>query len=159
MSFKHTQGTYDASSEADDCKQYGKRAMFIVAGLLVSVVFVVAVGFASSRYLDAESIQKQALTVDCGGKIGRDHQVSIDHDRVIPATIQGSLCDTMTIVNKDAKTRDIAFGKHNQHIVYDGVEIKTLLQDQSFTVVYTKTGQYIFHDHDQDEVKGNFTVR
>lgn len=87
-----------------------------------------------------------------------NHVVIIQNNLVIPENTRASLCDTLTIVNKDNVLREIAFGQHDNHQPYDGVLEKALDQNASFSVVLNQLGTYIFHDHLEDAVKGSFTV-
>lgn len=86
------------------------------------------------------------------------HTVIISSDNVIPTSTEGRLCDTLTIVNRDARDRLIALGRHDSHISYDGVSEKVLGKDESLQLTLIKTGNYLFHDHQDDTVQGTFTV-
>lgn len=78
--------------------------------------------------------------------------------QVLPDTIHGKQCDTLTIVNKDNLAREVAFGPHEDHVPYDGVAERVLNQGQSLTVTLNQTGSFRWHDHLHDEVQGYFTV-
>jgi hypothetical protein len=86
------------------------------------------------------------------------HTAIIEHDKVTPSHINAMQCDTLTIINKDDKERLIAFGTHDNHISYDGVSEQTVERGQHITVTLITTGNYLFHDHFEDEVKGTFSV-
>lgn len=90
---------------------------------------------------------------------GAEHPVVISGDTVRPVRITAEVCDTLTILNQDNKVREMAFGVHDKHITYDGVTVKMLAKDQSFTVALDQRGSYLFHDHRQEAVGGEFTVR
>ncbi len=89
---------------------------------------------------------------------GVTHKVTIRNDKADPAQTTAKRCDTLTITNKDAITREIAFGNHDHHVAYDGVEEKELQQGESVTVTLDQAGEFHFHDHLHDEVEGYFTV-
>lgn len=89
---------------------------------------------------------------------GTTHTVSIKGDKVTPAETEAIRCDTLVITNQDTATRIIAFGEHNKHVAYDGIEEKKLVKGDSVTVTLDRTGRFHFHDHLQDEVEGYFTV-
>lgn len=135
-----------------------KKILIVVVIVFISVGFIGGVVYLSTKYLNNESSNKAAIAVSCEGINRTNHAVIIENNKVIPEVTNGKLCDTMTITNKDDKNRDIAFGQHDQHVAYDGVEEETLAKDKSLTVTLNKAGDYIFHDHDQDEVKGSFMV-
>jgi len=82
----------------------------------------------------------------------------IKSDQVSPKHTDARLCDKLTITNLDNEQRIIAFGQHEKHTAYDGVEERVLDKGQSLTVELNKTGTYKFHDHEHDEVQGTFTV-
>jgi hypothetical protein len=84
--------------------------------------------------------------------------MTISNDVVTPDHIQASRCDRLTIINRDDKRREVAFGAHDKHVAYDGVLQRLLRKDESLTVDLVQTGDYHFHDHFQDEVEGTFTV-
>ena len=135
------------------------KKIFIGLAVVVGVGAIISgVIYVSNKYLDKQTSKSADITIDCVGKISVNHQVVIKDDAVIPAVTNGKLCDTMTIVNKDDKEREMAFGQHGNHVAYDGITEENLVKDKSLTVTFNKTGEYIFHDHHQDEVKGSFVV-
>jgi hypothetical protein len=87
------------------------------------------------------------------------HIVTIEDEKVTPEHTSAKLCDTLIIVNKDAKDRLMAFGQHDHHVSYDGTSEKFLRQGQSFTVTLITPGDYKFHDHEDDDVGGTFSVQ
>lgn len=89
---------------------------------------------------------------------GATHTVTIKKDKATPAETEAARCDTLIITNEDAVTRIIAFGDHDKHVVYDGVEKKELARGDSVRVTLDQAGRFHFHDHLQDEVEGYFTV-
>jgi plastocyanin len=131
-----------------------KTAGFII-GLLAIAAGTLYVTFAySGKFLDKS---KPTDTVDCQNK-KTNHTVTIQNNTMDPAHTDAALCDTLTITNNDDSLRLIAFGEHDSHIAYDGVSEKTLKKGESFTITLNKPGTVIFHDHNQDEVEGDFTV-
>ena len=134
-----------------------KPILLLVSALAGAGIVVWLVAFAANSFLAAESKPKQPETVSCTTH-GDDHHVVIKDDKPSQTVIIGRLCDTLTITNDDAVIREMAFGPHEDHQVYDGVTVKLLEKNQSFTVVMDKTGTYHFHDHIHDEVAGDFTV-
>jgi len=89
---------------------------------------------------------------------GRNYVVTIQHDAMKPAALSAQRCDTLTVRNLDAVTREIGFGNHDHHVPYDGVSERVLHEGESLTVTLVKTGQFHYHDHFHDEVAGSFTV-
>jgi hypothetical protein len=94
----------------------------------------------------------------CNKGLHDTHRVIVKDDTVDPTTTYASKCDTLVITNLDANQRLMAFGKHDNHISYDGVSEQLLNQGQSLTVHLIKSGSYIFHDHSDQMVRGSFVV-
>jgi hypothetical protein len=115
--------------------------------VIASVIFALA-------FANRNSVQGSA---SCAVK-GKSHSVVIVNDTISPKRVDAKLCDTLAITNRDAKTREIGFGEHDQHKAYDGVSEKYLHKDESFTITLNETGEYHFHDHFQEEVEAEFTV-
>ena len=86
------------------------------------------------------------------------HTAIIQNSKITPEHTFAKKCDTLTIINNDKVTRLMAFGEHENHIVYSGVSERNLSAGQSFTITLDKTGTYLFHDHHEDEVSAEFTV-
>lgn len=101
---------------------------------------------------------RNSVSDDSCSEKGKAYAVRIENDQMSPSKISAELCDTLTITNKDDKTRKIGFGAHDQHVAYDGVSEKIISKDESFTITLNKTGTYHFHDHFQEEIEAEFTV-
>jgi hypothetical protein len=86
------------------------------------------------------------------------HRVIIRNDKVSPAHTEAHKCDSLAIVNLDDKQRLMAFGRHEDHISYDGVSERLLSKGQELKVTLISKGTYLFHDHAQAAVQGTFTV-
>lgn len=89
---------------------------------------------------------------------GKELVALIQGNKITPDNIQAKKCDTLTIVNKDAPTRLMAFGEHDHHIIYGGISEYRLSTEQKFTVTLDKTGTYLIHDHFDESVAAHFTV-
>src|ERR1700712_28544 len=120
-----------------------KRKLIYTSAIVVLVAFMAAGVIAVSK-TNQDKTSADAV-VSCAGKTGQSHQVMIMDDKATPTNTTGKLCDTLTITNHDDITRLVAFGPHEDHIPYDGVADKILLQGQSFTVTLNATGNYRFH--------------
>lgn len=128
-----------------------KRILLLAGPLVViAVVMISAVVFTHGR--------SEADTKGCNGKDSITHQVTIKDSQVSPQITDGKLCDRITIINKDAIDREIAFGPHEQHVAYDSVAERVLGKNQSLTLTFNKAGNFHFHDHEHDEVMGYFNV-
>lgn len=136
-----------------------KKILFWILAAILVVGLIVGVILASSAYLDSQKSKIKIVSSEqCKGIAVTKHQATIKNDKVSPKNTVGKLCDTLTITNLDPQTREIAFGKHDEHIEYDGVIEEPVESGKSLTVTLVKTGDYIFHDHDDETVGGTFTV-
>ena len=121
----------------------------ILIGIITLGVATIALSFKlSSKYTDNVTCQ---LT-------GKSHRIVIQGDRMKPSQVHANLCDKLTIINQDNKTRLIAFGEHDEHKSYDGVSEKFLKKNQSLEVTLKRAGNFKFHDHLQEYLTGSFTV-
>lgn len=138
------------------------KTWYVIALALIILLLGGLTSFAASRfasnYLDKqEEISEKPFITICSKKL-KSHTVTIENSTPSPKTTKATLCDTLTITNKDNKTRKIAFGKHDHHQAYDGVAEKILEKGQSFTVTLNEAGSFKFHDHFEDKTIGYFTV-
>jgi plastocyanin len=139
-------------------KMKNVRTIGLVLGLACGAAVVLAgTSVLAGRYLTGQGEEKPAAEIACHAGHS-EHVVIIQNDKVTPERTQAARCDSLTIINRDARQREIGFGEHDHHQAYDGVSEKLLGEDQSFTVVLRQTGTYRFHDHFHDEVVGYFTV-
>ena len=130
------------------------------AGLIIGVVvLIIGVSVASvelaGRFLGGN--EAKAATVQCS-KIKTHYQVVFQNNQIMPDVTNAHLCDSLTIINKDNKLREIAFGPHDHHVAYDGVLERLLNQEQSLTVTLNQAGNFSFHDHIDDSLVGYFNV-
>jgi plastocyanin len=123
--------------------------------VLVVLLIIVVVGGA---LFVAFSGGKQSANGCRAGETSAVHKATIRDGKVSNDHIYGKVCDTITITNKDAMSREIAFGNHDHHVPYDGVTERVLGENESFTITLDKAGSYHWHDHLHDEVEGFFTV-
>jgi len=123
-----------------------------------SVVLMVAVIPAAIWITHTSSAELGNSRVRCARGRHSVHKVIVKNGRVNPIHTQAQKCDTLIITNMDDQQRLLAFGRHDNHISYDGVSEKLLDQGQSLTVTLIKPGTYLFHDHENPIVAGTFTV-
>ncbi len=94
----------------------------------------------------------------CGRGRHANHKVTIQNDVATPGNTVAPVCDTLTITNFDDRERLMAFGLHEAHEPYDGIEERLLGKGESFTITLLRAGTFRFHDHDDDKVGATFTV-
>jgi hypothetical protein len=126
---------------------------------LLVVVFGGAAAFGSIVGVNAYNDQQYASLHQGCSSHHVSHFVTIKDSVVSPENTVASKCDTLTIKNLDDVDRMVAFGVHEMHTAYDGVEERDLLGNQEFTVTLIQTGSFKFHDHMHDEVAGTFQVQ
>jgi len=134
-----------------------KRGKFI-AWTVVAIALMVATVPLAIWVTHTQSAQLENTQRRCDGKQQTMHTVAIKNNLVSPLHTSAKQCDSLTIINRDNTLRLMAFGKHDNHISYDGVSERVLGKDQSLTVRLGSLGTYRFHDHEHDAVHGDFTV-
>jgi cytochrome o ubiquinol oxidase operon protein cyoD len=88
-----------------------------------------------------------------------NHQVTIINGQVFPSHTTAGECDTLTFINEDDTVRAIAFGEHPDHGTYAGnSELLVVKKGRNETITLSETGTFQFHDHEQPETAGEFTV-
>jgi len=133
--------------------------------LKVGVVVVGFIGLMVATILGAiwishaDSRRAAAKEPKCSGGNHKTYKVVFQNDKVVPSHIDAARCDKLTITNLDDKQRFVAFGEHDRHTAYDGVEERYLTKKGSFTITLIQDGTFLFHDHLDDEAAGTFTVR
>lgn len=127
-----------------------KKHVNLLMAILIAVVISSALAVAFTG----------GTTTTCKGGNGNPehYTIMIQNNHVSHPTLTAHKCDTMTITNKDSIEREIAFGFHDHHVAYDGVEERELHQGETLTITFVKTGTYHWHDHLHDEIESNFTV-
>lgn len=93
----------------------------------------------------------------CQG-LRNNHKVTISNGVLSPMHTDTRLCDTLTFVNEDSEPLEITFGKHQLHQSYSGETEITVRKGRSKTIVLNQLGDYEFHDHDQPDTAGSFSV-
>jgi hypothetical protein len=129
----------------------------IVVALIVGGVAVFGGMFFFVGPLLSDSGSSDAAVV-CS-HTGTVHTATIKDEKITPRDIQANTCDVLTIINEDSKSRLMAFGKHDDHISYNGVGERRLAQGQKLSVTLTEKGTYLFHDHFDESVTADFTVK
>ena len=137
--------------------QKAKPLLSVVLFLVVGCLVIAATWFLADRLAPKKHDDHNVQTVSCSAK-GKEYTATIQNDKMTPDNIRAKLCDTLTIINKDSKERDVAFGEHDHHQTYDGVRQKMLQKDEQLSVTLNQAGTFKFHDHLQDEVAGHITV-
>ena len=123
--------------------------------IFISVVSLISI---STFLIGRNSTKSEVAKEDCAST-GLTHTVKIENDRISPPHIDAKICDRLIIVNKDEKLRLMAFGVHDEHIYYSGITEKPLSKNKELAVTLEQRGTYLFHDHLQDEVTGQFNVQ
>ncbi len=92
-------------------------------------------------------------------QIYANHKVTIKDGKISPATTTANRCDTLTFINDDKGTRDIAFGVHPHHETYAGQAIVAVSKERPETVTLSQSGTHQFHDILHEQTHGSFTVK
>lgn len=133
-----------------------KKVAMTVAVLAVFIGGSIAAASAARFYFG--STEQDDVSRVCGDRRDAVHRVVIDNQSARPESVAAKLCDILVIENRDDAQRRLAFGEHDHHVSYDGAEGKLVGQGESLILVLAEAGDFIFHDHFDDQVYGHFTV-
>lgn len=113
----------------------------------------------SKKLVEDEAIYQVGgeKTGACQGKKA-SHLVTITDGVAYPLRTEARLCDTLTFINEDEKTLEIAFGPHPKHDVYGGETEVSVRNGRSETITLNEPGTYMFHDHLRPSTSGYFIV-
>jgi len=127
--------------------------------IMDNLTYNMSSGDVTTRLAQNESIA-QVGTEKTGAcqELKNNHLISITGGIVNPVHTDASLCDTLTFVNFDAVAREMAFGPHPEHLVYGGITEVAVRKNNSKTFTLNQLGTHKFHDHDDENVAGDFTV-
>lgn len=88
-----------------------------------------------------------------------NHRIIIKNGQAYPYSVTAKRCDTLTFINEDETTREIAFGEHPYHESYAGSsELIIVRKGRGKTITLSENGTHKFHDHLHEETAGEFTV-
>jgi hypothetical protein len=133
------------------------KTVKIGLGVVGAVALMVATIFVAIWISHIESDKAASAFPKCVGQHAV-HEVVIQNDKVVPSHTSGKRCDILVITNLDDIPRIMAFGDHEHHVAYDGVTERYLSKDGKLSVTLVQPGNFLFHDHDNAEVKGTFSV-
>jgi hypothetical protein len=133
-------------------KKSAKSALFLIL-FLIAIAIVAGGSIYLANHLSTTKPVAQTCTT-----VRANHRVIIRQGVVTPSHTTAKRCDSLTITNLDATNRLMAFGTHEDHRVYDGIEERLLGHEQSLKVILVQSGSFRFHDHLDDTVQGTFTV-
>jgi hypothetical protein len=136
-----------------------KRSKVLKIGLMVigAITLMILTIWGAIWVSNIDNRKAAAAFPKCTGKHAA-HKVMIQNDKMVPAHTDAKRCDTLEIMNLDDKQRIIAFGRHEKHIAYDGVSERYMPQNAKFEVTLIQPGNFLFHDHEDEDVRGTFTV-
>lgn len=109
-------------------------------------------------YFTGQAKESKTTGAPCPAGQHATHTAIIQGNQVKPLNITAKRCDRLVIINNDDTNRLIAFGVHNNHVAYDGVEERLVSTGKSLQITLNQTGDFLFHDHFDESVKGTFSV-
>ncbi len=145
----------------NNSKQHVNNILIVLMAIVTIYVVIYGTFLISTNYISNSNVyngDNNTIKTECRAAKAK-HTVYINNDKVYPKNINTSLCDTLQIINQDGIVRIIAFGEHEKHIAYDGIKEQAIATQESVSVTLNMPGEFTFHDHNQEDVKGNFTVR
>ena len=97
-------------------------------------------------------------TGTCPGDTGVTHKVVLGNDTMTPLHTKAKLCDSLMIINQSDSVRAIMFGTYEHMGTYAGEAALSIREGRNKLIKLTEPGTYQFHDHQNPEVTGEFTV-
>jgi len=128
--------------------------VLIFTGIIILMVFTI---WGAIWVSNIDKRKAAAKFPPCTGKHAI-HKAVIEGDKVAPRHTNAKRCDTLVITNTDEQPRIIAFGVHDEHVTYDGVTERYVSPEGEFEVRLIEPGSFRFHDHNEEDVTGTFTV-
>ncbi len=139
--------------------QHSKRKSLSPTTIVIIILVATATALLASRVAQQQLYAGKEASQKCNKANPTNYTIYIENDQATPQHIEAHQCDLLTITNRDDAIRLIAFGKHDSHTPYDGIETKVLSKEQSFTINLSQTGKdFLVHDHKNDEIQSTFTV-
>ncbi len=133
-----------------------KSLQFIALVVLLPIATAVIIG--GIVYFTDQTEEGKTTAKPCATGQYKTHTTTIKGGITTPSHTTAERCDKFIIINNDQTNRLIAFGVHNNHTAYDGIEERLLGTGKSLQVTLNRTGDFKFHDHFDEEVGGTFTV-
>ncbi len=93
----------------------------------------------------------------CSGQY-ETYKVTLKDSTIVPNSISAKMCDRLTFINDSSETRYIMFGSFETPEAYGGEDMLTITKMRPKTIVLNQTGTHQFHDHQDAEQAGQFTV-
>lgn len=87
-----------------------------------------------------------------------NYRIIFANNAVSPRHVAANKCDTLTFINEDSVTRDVAFGTHPAHESYAGISEFQLASGKTKTITLSESGAFNFHDHLHPTITGSFLV-
>jgi len=136
--------------------------LIVVAGSIVIINNLhgnVASSEQTKRLVNSEGIYQVGgeKTGACKGRY-TNHKVSFKDGRIDPLVTVATQCDTLTFSENSGTEVDLAFGTHDDHSVYAGLQGIDLRKNRTKTITLSEIGTYQFHDNKRPEAVGTFAV-
>lgn len=103
----------------------------------------------------------KAKAVNCTNVVEKkDIEIKIDKGAFIPNTIDANICDKLIFINLEDTLHEPATGPHPSHTSYPGFDAKRPLQkNDRYEFVLNRSGDYTFHDHLNDNIRGSIKIQ
>lgn len=88
----------------------------------------------------------------------QSHIVTIKDGIASPIHIQAKRCDTLTFINQDSATYEIAFGAHPDDVSYGGEDHVVLDDGRPETITLNETGDFALHEHNESTLTIHLSV-
>lgn len=136
-----------------------KNIKFLLRSTLVLYIFL-ALGYVIVLHVIHHTPQliDNKYLVDCK-KSGKLHTVTVTNDRFTPSKIIANTCDRIVFTNKDSVYHQVAFGDHDDHLIYPGFSEKAIKPNSNNTAILKAFGTYKIHDHFYEHLEGEIIIK
>lgn len=135
--------------------------LFLIYGVGALTLFSHTLAHAALQHShqESESNSSQAVVEPCPSGSGTSYKLTFTTHGTSPSHIEAHRCDTLTISNSSSETVIPAFGPHEHHQHYAGFEERDITIGQSYTFRLVQAGNFVLHDHDNEGLRADLTVK
>lgn len=129
---------------------------FLTPLVFVAVLAVSGVVYASNRS-PASDVSSKPDSKCTATK--NKHTIQISDTTIMPQQTEAQVCDQVIFTVGGHGYHMVAFGPHAHHIEYPGLTDTMLAPGQNQTLTLVSKGTFEIHDHMDDNLKGNITIK
>lgn len=90
---------------------------------------------------------------------GKELVLTINDTAVSSRDVSAQRCDTLVLTNTGTRTHLMAIGEHSHHASYPNFHEQSLRAGDTLRLQLTETGEHKLHDHLDDDLHVNLSIR